>query len=326
MDPDRRGPVAIVQVNGSPLSESWLAGVVDARTIGEVTRLPGGASRETYRFVADGEALVLQLQRPRTDRSLVAEAELMRLVGAHGVPVPEVVTAGRDPAGGEFLVTRAIPGETIARRILRDDEFGVARSALTSQLGATLGALHTVDTSLAPMLVDAEPLSACRERADELGIANPVFELAFRWLELRRPEPRRLSVIVHGDFRLGNLIIDGDGLAAVIDWELAHLGNPMEDLGWLCSRAWRFGGPRPVAGVGGYAELFDAYRSESGAVVDLAAMRWWRVLSTLRWGVICVDQARLHLDGIVRSHELAAIGRRVSQTEHDLLVELDEVQ
>ena len=122
------------------------------------------------------------------------------------------------------------------------------------------------------------------------------------------------TAIVHGDFRLGNLIVDGDGLAAVLDWELAHLGDPMEDLGWLCVKAWRFGGRGPVAGLGGYEELFAAYSEASGRPVDPAVVRWWEVLGTLKWGIMCIMQANAHLTGASRSHELAAIGRRVSRT------------
>ncbi len=114
-------------------------------------------------------------------------------------------------------------------------------------------------------------------------------------------------------------MVDEDGLAAVLDWELAHLGDPMEDLGWLCVRAWRFGSDLPVAGVGDYAELFAAYESASGTPVDPDVVHWWEVLGTLRWGVICMMQASSHLTGLSRSVELAAIGRRVCENEYDVL-------
>ena len=128
---------------------------------------------------------------------------------------------------------------------------------------------------------------------------------------------------MHGDFRLGNVIVGADGLAAVIDWELAHLGDPMEDLGWLCVKAWRFGGRPPVAGLGGYEELFAAYAEAGGGTVDPDVVRWWEVLGTWKWGVMCILQASAHLRGLVRSHELAAIGRRVCENEHDLFLALE---
>ena len=108
-------------------------------------------------------------------------------------------------------------------------------------------------------------------------------------------------------------------LAAVLDWELAHVGDPMEDLGWLSVKAWRFGGDKPVAGLGDYDELFDVYERESGRPVDRAVARWWEVLGTLKWGVICILQASSHTRGFSRSVELAAIGRRVCENEYDLL-------
>ena len=126
--------------------------------------------------------------------------------------------------------------------------------------------------------------------------------------------------MVHGDFRNGNLIVGPDGLRAVLDWELAHRGDPLEDLGWLCVRAWRFGAEPRVGGFGSVDELVGAYEATAGEVVDRDALHWWEVLGTLKWGIICVVQAATHLTGVVRSVELAAIGRRVCEVEHDLLL------
>ena len=133
-----------------------------------------------------------------------------------------------------------------------------------------------------------------------------------------RPDARPESV-VHGDFRLGNLIVGADGLEAVIDWELAHLGAPIEDLGWLCVKSWRFGEARPAAGWGDYEELMDAYHLAGGADVDGDSLRWWELLGTLRWGAISMLQAHTHLSGASRSVELATIGRRVCESEYDVL-------
>jgi hypothetical protein len=149
-----------------------------------------------------------------------------------------------------------------------------------------------------------------------------VFELALDWLGAH-PPPEREPVLVHGDFRLGNLIVGPDGLRAVLDWELTHLGNPAEDLGWLCVKAWRFGAAPPAAGLGSREELLAAYRAAGGADISPGELRWWEVLGTLRWGVICLTQAWAHLSGAHRSVELAAIGRRVCEQEWDLLLLLD---
>jgi len=220
--------------------------------------------------------------------------------------------------GAPFLVLGWIEGETIARRLLRDDEFAHARSVLVGQCARALAAIHRVAVADGPHLRVQEPVTQLRELLDVMGQPHPAFELALRWLDANRP-PSSEPTVVHGDFRLGNLMVGEDGLRAVLDWELAHLGDPMEDLGWLCVRAWRFGSALPVAGVGDYDELYAAYAGASGRPVDPEAVRWWEVVGTLRWGVICILQASSHLSGASRSVELAAIGRRVCENEYDLL-------
>jgi aminoglycoside phosphotransferase (APT) family kinase protein len=303
-----------------------LAAVVDARAVDDLRQLSGGASRETWSFAAvdsSGErrSLILQRQRPGSERDITVEAGVVRAAGAAGVPVAGVVAASADPdvLGAPFMVVTAVRGETIARRILRDDEFVAARVALPSQLGRALATLHAVDPAAVDGLEAPDQVAQYREVLDTVAQPHPAFELGFRWLEAHRPPPGPAAV-VHGDFRLGNLIVDRSGLAAVVDWELAHVGDPMEDLGWLCVKAWRFGSPQPVAGVGSYAELFAAYGVASGRPVDAEVVRWWEVLGTLKWGIMCIMQASAHLTGTVRSHELAAIGRRVCENEHDLLL------
>ena len=118
-------------------------------------------------------------------------------------------------------------------------------------------------------------------------------------------------------------MVDQHGLAAVLDWELAHIGDPMEDLGWLCVKAWRFGSALPAGGVGTYEQLIAAYEEASGLTLDPDVVRWWEVLGTLKWGIMCIGQATAHTSGVARSHELAAIGRRVCENEHDLFLALE---
>src|SRR5262245_4527029 len=242
-----------------------LAGVLGARAVEDLRQLSGGASRETWSFAAvdgagDRRSLILQRQRPGSERDITVEASVVRAAGAAGVPVAGVVAASADPdvLGAPFMVVTAVDGETIARRILRDDQYAAARVALPSQLGRALATLHTVDPSTVGGLEAPDQVAQYREVLDTVAQPHPAFELGFRWLAAPRPPPGPAAV-VHGDFRLGNLIVDGSGLAAVVDWELAHVGDPMEDLGWLCVKAWRFGSPQPVAGVGSYEELFAAY-------------------------------------------------------------------
>ncbi len=301
-----------------------LADVLSAKVVTAVVRLSGGASRDTFGFVADGRPLILQRQRSGDVRDMGIEASVVRAVGFAGAPVAQLVASSCDPSalGSAFMILTAVAGETIARKILRDEQYSRARQLLPAQLGAALAQIHAVPTEGLTALPMVDQVSQYREVLDLLGQPHPTFELAFRWLEANRPTARP-PVLVHGDFRLGNVIVGEEGLRAVLDWELAHLGDPMEDLGWLCVKAWRFGSRLPVAGVGEYDQLFVAYEAAGGGAVDPAVVRWWEVLGTLKWGIMCIGQANTHLIGAARSHELAAIGRRVCENEYDLFLALE---
>ena len=298
---------------------SDLTGVLGAREVSNLRRLTGGASRETWRFDADGSAFVLQRVRPGTIGGLKQEPSVLLMAAQHGVPVPELVFDGSASTAltEPFMIVRAVEGETIARKIQRDDAFGLARKNFCRDAGAALAKLHSIDVAEVSGLENEDQVVRYRDVLDFLNQPHPTFELVFHWLRAHAPVSQR-HTIVHGDFRLGNLMIGSEGIAAVLDWELAHLGDPMEDLGWLCVKAWRFGGAAPVAGLGSYDDLFASYEQHSGIAVDVEAVRWWQVLGTLKWGIICISQASTHLSGVMRSHELAAIGRRVCENEYDL--------
>jgi aminoglycoside phosphotransferase (APT) family kinase protein len=309
------------------LTEAGAAGPDTA--IAELRRLSGGASRETWSFDAvrgdDRAPLILQRLRPGAGGSTTAtplgvEAALVRAAGGHGVAVPTVVAIDADGAtlGSPGMVVERLEGETIARKLLRDDEWATARERLGEQAGAALAAIHAMPVAAVPGLRATDQLEQLRALLDGLGEPHPAFELGLRWLDAHRPTAAA-TTIVHGDFRLGNLLVGPDGLRAVLDWELAHLGDPMEDLGWLCVRAWRFGSPLPAAGVATREQLAAAYEAAGGRPVDPDALRWWELLGTLKWGVICIMQAWGHLSGAARSVELATIGRRVCENEWDVL-------
>ena len=280
----------------------------------------GGASRQTWAFRAGDRELVARCDPPGAPRAgaMTREAALLRAAERVGMPVPQVVADADD-----LIVVRRLYGETIARRLLRDDEYAAARQVLAGQCGEALARLHTkVAIDEVPDLpVDEDPLATLRATFDAFGEPHPALELGFLRLQRSRPAASGRTV-VHGDCRLGNLMVDGNGLVGVLDWELAHVGDPAEDLGWLCVPSWRFGGPLPVAGVGTREELLASYAAAGGADIDPATLRWWEAFGTLRWGVICMQQANAHLSGAVRSVELAAIGRRTCEVELDLLEEL----
>ncbi len=295
-----------------------------------LARLTAGANRETWRFDAvSGEhvhELVLQRDRAGLDRALgscAREAEVLRRARAHHVPVAEVSGSGNPPGPLErsFSINRRLPGETIARRLQRDDEWSRARERFVGDCATALARIHRLgaedmDGIDLPEVRDVLiPLEATYLALDD---PHPAFDLAVRWLEQHRPEPLPSS-LVHGDFRLGNLILDHDGLVAALDWEGTHLGDPGEDLGWLCVRAWRFGGAQPVGGMGTREELLEAYQRAGGADVAPETLRWWEIFGTLRWGVICLQLGGDFRAGRTGSVEMAVIGRRVAENEHDLL-------
>lgn len=272
-----------------------------------------------------GGELILQRERPggiRTGTGMAGEAALLLAAASAGVPVPRVLATddGLDDLGAPFVVTEKVPGEALPRRILGDEAFGGVRGSLAATVGAAAAAIHSIDASgLDGTLDTPDQLAQFTGLLDLLGEPHPIFELGLRRLAATRPDPGP-PVVVHGDLRLGNLLVEPDvGLTAVLDWELAHLGDGAEDLGWCCVRAWRFGSPRRALGTGDASELLDGYRRAGGREVTLGELDWWESMGTLKWGVMCVIQAATHLSGASRSVELATIGRRTCENEWDVL-------
>ena len=306
--------------------------------IAGLRRLAGGASRETWAFDAvrpDGttERLVLRRDPPahhiRSSRR--DEFVLLEAAGAAGLPVPRVRWCEDDDTilGSPYFVMDFVDGETLARRLLRDAEYADARRRLPEQLADALARIHRIDPGLPSLAflprpgAGEVPSAAELARWDQLYRVitpdpHPALELAFRWLAPRTPSAPALAV-VHGDYRIGNVLFGREGLRAVIDWELAHVGDPLEDVGWLCVRSWRFGADdRPAGGLCSREEFFAAYERAGGTPIDRAAARWWEVFGNLRWAIMCIMQARTFLDG-ARSVELASLGRRVAEMELELL-------
>lgn len=305
-----------------------------AVSVSEIVRLSGGASRETWSFDAtqpNGSVHRLVLRRDPPSRpgwpgTMGTEARCLRAASQAGLSVPKVLidTDSAQLWGSAGIVMQRIEGETLARRILRDPQFDPARSTLTADCGTFLAGLHAIDPQVVAPLHSGDPLQQIRVTLDTLNMVSPSFEYAIRWLKDNRPKSSG-QAIVHGDFRLGNFIVGQEGLRSVLDWELVHCGDPIEDLGWLCVKAWRFGAAQAVGGFGSREDLIASYQRAGGTAVSLPDLHWWEVFGTLRWGVICMTQAHAHLSGLLRSVELAAIGRRVCETEWDLLLLLEPV-
>jgi aminoglycoside phosphotransferase (APT) family kinase protein len=194
---------------------------------------------------------------------------------------------------------------------------------MARQCGELAAGIHALDPTRLPTLPvqrATEQVDQYREILDGFGEPHPAFELGLRWLAEHAPARDDRVTLVHGDFRNGNFVVGPDGIRAVLDWELAHRGDPVEDLGWLCVKSWRFGvTDHRVGGFGDTDELLAGYRDAGGGEVEPERLRYWEAFGTLKWGVICQIQAFTHLDGTVRSVELAALGRRVAEMEWDLL-------
>jgi aminoglycoside phosphotransferase (APT) family kinase protein len=297
---------------------------------GEValSEIPGGASRQTW-LVESGRGRFVLRRDPPQSESLTSQEQEFRLIGLaaeSGVPVAEPLLL--EPPGGRFetagILMAHVDGVSVAPRVLRREELAGARERLPLQLASALARIHALDPGRTGLPdAGADPALAQVERweaeLDRIGEPLPALELGLRWLRAHRPAPAA-PALVHGDFRLGNFIVDPSGLAAVIDWELAHLGDPAEDVGWLCIRSWRFGSDdRPVAGLGDLDGFLAAYREAGGADLERERIRYWETFGNLKWAVICARQAQDHLTGRRPSHELASLGRRVCEPEWDML-------
>jgi aminoglycoside phosphotransferase (APT) family kinase protein len=297
-------------------------------------RLSGGASMETWAFAIEGakgrEEMVLRRRAGPFDAetsrstSLAAEAALIAAVRATGAPVaPLVHLCDAEDGLGEAHVTRRVPGETLGRKINSDAKFDAVRPMLARQCGEALAKIHATAPPAAAQLKTADSaveIARYEEVYRNSGAERPVLELAFQHLKKHLPEPRPL-VLLHGDFRNGNMIFDPEkGLAAVLDWEISHIGDPAEDMGWLCTNSWRFGRPdRPVGGFGEYEDLLAGYEAAGGQPIPLERVRFWQTLGSLKWGVMCLTMYMSWQSGGSTSVERPMIGRRVSETEIDLV-------
>lgn len=306
---------------GDQLAEELKAALGLAR-VDNLVRLSSGASRETWAF-GDGTRRYILRRDPAgaggsegtIDRE--TEARVIEAARLAGAPAPKIVKI-LDP---HAFVMERLAGETDPRKIQREPSFGVARRRFAEDCAGALARIHATPFEGLPQLglLDAEAqLSLYRGILDRLGAVRPIFELAMRWLLVHRPAAVA-PVLVHGDFRLGNLLIGPNGLIAALDWELAHLGDPAEDLGWLLVRSWRFGAKGEVGGLADFEELVATYPRP----IDPTRVRYWQVFGTFKWGVMCLIQADRHLSGRQTSLEHAAIGRRASEAEYDLMNLLD---
>ncbi len=291
-------------------------------------RLTGGATKTTWAFdwVRDGAAQALILQQtpapagprgrvPRLDAR--EDAAVMRLARAGGAPAPHVrVVLEEGDRLGDGYVTEAVAGETLGKRVVHDPSLAQARCQMARQCGEVLALIHGLPLADVPFLQRLSPEDELSTYADLLaacGVRHPALTYALRWVREHLPDPG-VPALVHADFRTGNLIVGPDGLRCVLDWEIARIGDPMQDLGVLCMRSWRFGGAGEVGGFGAREELFAAYEAASGQSVDPERVRFWEAFSNLKWAIACARRGSARAsDGRPASLELGAVGRRLEE-------------
>ena len=298
-------------------------------TLSGLARLSGGANMESWAFDWAGNAYVLR-RAPSAEYmegrpyGHAVEAALVRAAHAGGVKAPEVVGVLADSDGiGTGYVMRRVIAEVSPAKILADPP-----PSLIADAGRELARIHALPRAAIPegipVMDTAAALAELKTRFLAYGGDRPVIALAIRWCEDHLPEPAP-PVLVHGDYRMGNIMVDGDGLAAVLDWELAHLGDAHEDLAFGCMTVWRFGQlDRPAFGVGSVEDYFAAYEAAGGAPVDRERFRFWLVYRTLWWALGCLQMGVAWRSGADTTVERVVIGRRTAEQELDLLLLLEQ--
>ena len=311
-------------------------------TVHDLQRLTGGAIKTTWSFAADigGErqrfivqlsgGIVSEAPTPSAEgpnwASTERDARVMLAAVNAGVPAPRVRAILDEADGiGPGYITEWVAGETLGPRIVREERFAPARALMAAQCGRILADIHRIAVDEVTFLNRFDPaqlLANRRQIVDFYGLRLPALEFGLRWVGEHLPEKVHHTV-VHGDFRTGNLIVDEtEGIRCVLDWEVAHVGDPMLDLGWLCVKTWRFSGQPPVGGFGSREELFAAYEHASGHAVDPARVRFWEAFGCVKWAVDCLQIGMHGVEevGIERS----AVGRRIEEPLWDFLNLVEE--
>jgi aminoglycoside phosphotransferase (APT) family kinase protein len=285
--------------------------------LSEPVLLPGGASKEAWAVDADGEPLLVRRAGGgvihRHTLSLRHEFEVLQVAHEAGVKVPRPVAYIEDLEGREAFVMERLEGETIGRRIVRSP----MSDRLPEQMAEELAKIHALPPERLPFLDEAS-VDRLVDELDEIGDPHPAIELGLWWLRENRP-PARPPVVVHGDFRIGNLVVDENGLVGVLDWEFAHLDDPARDLSFALVRAWRFGVPeRRLGGIGDAGPYLERYNELTGFGVRPEELDYWELAGNVAWAIGCLTQARRHLTGQERSVELAILGRLGAEVELEI--------
>jgi aminoglycoside phosphotransferase (APT) family kinase protein len=285
--------------------------------ISEPLLLAGGASKEAWAVDAGSQKLLVRRAAGgvihRHTLSLRHEFEVLQAAHAAGVKVPQPFLYIEDLDGREAFVMERIEGETIGRRIVRM----AVPDRLPLQMAEELAKIHALPPEELPFLEEAS-IDRLVEELDEVGEPHPAIELGLWWLRENRPPPRE-PVVVHGDFRIGNIAVDENGLVGVLDWEFAHLDDPARDVSFALVRAWRFGVPHlRLGGIADVDPYLERYNELTGFEVRPEELDYWELAGNVAWAVGCLTQAQRHLSGRDRSVELAILGRLGAEVEYEI--------
>ncbi len=284
--------------------------------------LPGGASKEAWAVSIDGEELIVRRALAgvihRDTLTLEHEFRVIQAAHAGGVKVPRPIAYYADLGGREGFAMERVHGETIGRRIVKAPPAGLAE-----QMADELAKIHAIPPERLPFLGTVDPVQNMREELDTVDEPHPAIELGLTWVDRRLPRGRA-PVVTHGDWRIGNLVVDENGIVSVLDWEFARLSDPADDVSWPLVRAWRFGADeRRLGGVGDVAPYLERYNALTGRELTLDELYVWEVFGNCKWAVGALTQSRRHLNGLDRSVELAVLGRIAAEMEYELLDLID---
>ncbi|MBP2226961.1 aminoglycoside phosphotransferase (APT) family kinase protein [Azospirillum agricola] len=245
---------------------------------------------------------------------------------AGGVLAPEPLFFCDDPGvlGPDFLIMRRAEGAGGGFNVVKAD---APEPELARELGRQLGLLHRVMPGAPglerlpepPACPAQEAIAQLRDWIGDLARRDPVLAWGLRWLEVNAPPPDAV-VLCHRDFHGGNCLVKDGRLSAILDWEFAGFGDPMEDLAWFCARSWRFRRLHRDSGGGGDRDdLYAGYEETSGRRVDPRRVAYWETAAYLRWAAVALQQGERHCSGAEPSLELALTGRRLPEIEMELL-------
>jgi aminoglycoside phosphotransferase (APT) family kinase protein len=288
--------------------------------------LAGGASKEAWAVDAGGEPLLVRRAAVgvihKHTLSLADEFAVLEAAHEAGVKAPRPIAYIPDLEGREAFVMERLEGETIGRRIVRMEGLP---PELPTQLADELAKIHAIPRTRVPFLQEAN-LERMVEEFDEVGEARPAIELGLWWLREHRPPPRE-PVVVHGDYRIGNVVVRAqEGLVGVLDWEFAHVDEPVRDLAFALVRAWRFGVPQKrLGGIGDVGPYLEHYNELTGYDVRVEELDYWELAGNVGWAIGCLTQMQRHLAGLDRSVELAVLGRLGAEVEYEICHLLEKV-